>query len=74
MCRAWRACSAPSWPRPQRDDWLFGEEDGRIDGRRLAQLVSSPAERRLFKPSGPSGRGRCQRGRLLIDCSGSMKG
>jgi cobaltochelatase CobT len=60
-----------SWP--QRDDWLFGEEDGRIDGRRLAQLVSSPAESRLFK------RERTQAVAdavvtLLIDCSGSMKG
>ncbi|MEA3085429.1 MAG: cobaltochelatase CobT, partial [Paraburkholderia sp.] len=34
---------------PQRDGWSVGEEHGRIDGRRLAQLVSSPAERRLFR-------------------------
>lgn len=57
---------------PQRDGWSFGEEHGRIDGRRLAQLVSSPAERRLF---------RLEKHTLiaesmvtfLIDCSGSMK-
>ncbi|AVF39472.1 cobalt chelatase [Pandoraea apista] len=57
---------------PQRDGWSFGEEQGRIDGRRLAQLVSSPAERRLF---------RLEKHTLiaesmvsfLIDCSGSMK-
>lgn len=57
---------------PERDDWSFGEESGRIDGRRLAQLVSSPAERRLF---------RLERHTLisgaivgfLIDCSGSMR-
>ncbi|VVD81285.1 cobalt chelatase [Pandoraea iniqua] len=56
----------------QRDGWSFGEEQGRIDGRRLAQLVSSPAERRIF---------RLEKHTLvaesmvsfLIDCSGSMK-
>lgn len=58
---------------PRRDDWLFGEEDGRIDGRRLAQLVSSPVESRLFKrerikPVADAAVG------FLIDCSGSMKG
>jgi cobaltochelatase CobT len=59
--------------RPQRDDWLFGEEDGRIDGRRLAQLVSSPAESRLFKRerTKPVADAAVT---LLIDCSGSMKG
>jgi cobaltochelatase CobT len=59
--------------RPQRDDWLFGEEDGRIDGRRLAQLVSSPAEHRLFKRerTKPVADAAVT---LLIDCSGSMKG
>lgn len=59
--------------RPQRDDWLFGEDDGYIDGRRLAQLVSSPTDNRLF---------RRERTKtvvdatvsVLIDCSGSMKG
>jgi len=57
---------------PERDDWSFGEESGRIDGRRLAQLVSSPAERRLFRlerhtPISGSIVG------FLIDCSGSMR-
>jgi cobaltochelatase CobT len=59
--------------RPQRDDWLFGEEDGRIDSRRLAQLVSSPAESRVFKRE----RTRAVADAavtLLVDCSGSMKG
>ncbi|MDJ0739943.1 MAG: cobalt chelatase [Gammaproteobacteria bacterium] len=63
---------AALFARPARDGWAFGEEEGRIDGRRLAQLVSSPAERRLF---------RRERVRpvanavvsFLIDCSGSMK-
>ncbi|MDQ7977326.1 cobalt chelatase [Paraburkholderia sp. SARCC-3016] len=57
---------------PERDGWSFGEESGRIDGRRLAQLVSSPAERRLFRlerhtPISGSIVG------FLIDCSGSMR-
>lgn len=57
---------------PARDDWVFGEEHGHIDGRRLSQVVTSPAERRVF---------RLEREvpvcdavfSLLIDCSGSMK-
>lgn len=58
--------------RPQPDGWRHGLEEGRIDGRRLAALVSSPGERRIFR----------QPGRrlaadvavtLLVDCSGSMK-
>lgn len=59
--------------RPQRDDWLFGEEDGRIDGRRLAQLVSSPAESRVFKRERSKAVADAAV-TLLIDCSGSMKG
>jgi cobaltochelatase CobT len=57
---------------PQRDGWLFGEEDGRIDGRRLAQVVSSPAERRVFTRERLMPCGDCIVG-FLIDCSGSMK-
>ncbi|WP_042263124.1 cobaltochelatase CobT-related protein [Paraburkholderia heleia] len=57
---------------PQRDGWLFGEEDGRIDGRRLAQVVSSPAERRVFRRERYEPRSDCVVG-FLIDCSGSMK-
>lgn len=59
--------------RPQRDDWLFGEEDGRIDGRRLAQLVSSPAESRVFKRERSKAVADAAV-TLLVDCSGSMKG
>ena len=60
-----------TWPR--RDDWTFGEEEGRIDARRLSQLVASPAQHRLFRrerhhPVAASAL------TLLIDCSGSMKG
>ena len=63
---------AALFARPERDGWSFGEEEGYIDGRRLAQVVSSPAERRLFRQE------RCQPQAdtlltFLIDCSGSMK-
>lgn len=57
---------------PRRDGWLFGEEAGRIDGRRLAQLVSSPAERRLFRREQYKLAADCVVG-FLVDCSGSMK-
>ncbi len=58
--------------KPQPDDWDSGQEDGRIDGRRLAQLVASPTERRLFRTEHLEPQARCQV-TLLIDCSGSMK-
>lgn len=57
---------------PQRDDWLYGEEEGRIDGRRLAQLVTSPTERRLFYQERQRPVADCVVS-LLIDCSGSMR-
>ncbi|MDG0022953.1 cobalt chelatase [Trinickia sp. Y13] len=57
---------------PRRDGWSFGEEDGRIDGRRLAQVVSSPAERRVFMRERMRPHGDCAIG-FLIDCSASMK-
>ncbi len=58
--------------QPTHDDWDSGQEEGRIDGRRLAQLVASPAERRLFRTEHLEPHARCQL-TLLIDCSGSMK-
>ncbi|WP_027967164.1 cobaltochelatase CobT-related protein [Halomonas halocynthiae] len=57
---------------PRQDGWAFGEEEGRIDGRRLAQLVSSPTERRLFYREQIKLGTDCAVS-LLIDCSGSMK-
>ncbi len=57
---------------PQRDGWSFAEEEGYIDGRRLAQLVSSPQERRLFRRELHQPHARCMFS-ILIDCSGSMK-
>lgn len=57
---------------PARDGWRFGEEEGVIDGRRLAQLISSPSERRLFRRDRLRPVSDCVVS-LLIDCSGSMK-
>ena len=54
------------------DDWEGGQEHGRIDGRRLAQLAASPAERRLFRVEQFEPHADCQL-TLLIDCSGSMR-
>jgi cobaltochelatase CobT len=58
--------------RPTPDDWDSGQEEGRIDGRRLSQLIASPSERRLFRTEHLAPQARCQV-TLLIDCSGSMK-
>ncbi|NIH79719.1 cobaltochelatase CobT-related protein [Amycolatopsis viridis] len=56
---------------PDRDGWDGAQEEGHVDGRALARLVTSPTERRLFRVE-----------RLapvadvlvtfLVDCSGSM--
>lgn len=58
--------------QPAHDDWDGGQEQGRIDGRRLSQLIASPTERRLFRTEHLEPYARCQL-TLLIDCSGSMK-
>lgn len=57
---------------PTRDGWDSGQEEGLIDGRRLAQLVASPTERRLFRTERmePVADSVVT---FLIDCSGSMK-
>ncbi len=57
---------------PAREGWDGGQEEGHLDGRRLAQLVASPAERRLFRVEREDPRPECLV-TLLIDCSGSMK-
>ncbi|MDN2712498.1 cobalt chelatase [Janthinobacterium sp. SUN118] len=57
---------------PQRAGWSFGEEEGYIDGRRLAQLISSPSERRLFRKEQFLPQADCLV-TFLVDCSGSMK-
>ncbi|WP_442592712.1 cobaltochelatase CobT-related protein [Parapusillimonas sp. JC17] len=58
--------------RPRRDGFQYGEEEGRIDGRRLASIVSSPAERRVFYQDRHTPVSHCAVS-FLIDCSGSMK-
>ena len=57
---------------PQTDGWLFGQDEGLLDGRRLSQLVSNPAYHQVFV------RDRLQPVSdtvvsFLIDNSGSMK-
>ncbi|KON80354.2 cobalt chelatase [Azoarcus sp. PA01] len=58
--------------RPAQDGWRFGEEEGHVDGRRLAQLISSPAERRVFRRERRVPQADCVVS-FLLDCSGSMK-
>jgi cobaltochelatase CobT len=57
---------------PQRDGWDGARDEGRIDGRRLAQLVASPTERRLFRVEREEPVADCVVA-FLVDCSGSMK-
>jgi len=57
---------------PTRDDWDAGQEEGHVDGRRLAQLIASPAERRLFRTERMEPAAQCLV-TFLVDCSGSMK-
>jgi cobaltochelatase CobT len=58
--------------RPVTEGWDGGQEEGLIDGRRLAQLVASPTERRLFRTEHLEPRADCVV-TVLLDCSGSMK-
>ena len=57
---------------PVEAGWDDAQEEGRIDGRRLAQLVAAPAERRLFRQPRiePTADAAVA---FLVDCSGSMK-
>lgn len=58
--------------QPAYDGWDSAQEEGRIDGRRIAQLISSPTERRLFRSERIEPHADCIV-TWLIDCSGSMK-
>ena len=58
--------------REQPEGWEGGHEQGRVDGRRLAQLVASPAERRLFMQQPRPLQADCMLS-FLVDCSGSMR-
>lgn len=57
-------------PRPSGR--LFGQDEGLIDGRRLAQLIGSPDDHRVFfrERDEPAAQARIA---LLLDCSGSMR-
>ncbi|WP_421870386.1 cobaltochelatase CobT-related protein [Motiliproteus sp.] len=57
---------------PRLDGWQFGEEEGRLDARRLSRLVTSPAERRIFRQEQRRPHTDAQVC-FLIDNSGSMK-
>lgn len=57
---------------PQVDGRDDAQEEGQIDGRRLAHLVSSPTERRLFTLPRHVYQANCAV-TFLLDCSGSMK-
>ncbi len=57
---------------PAHDGWDGAQEEGLIDGRRLAQLVATPTERRLFRSDRRQPVADCVVC-FLIDCSGSMK-
>lgn len=57
---------------PTRSTWDDGQEEGHVDGRRLALLVASPTERRLFRQERQAPQADCCIS-FLIDCSGSMK-
>jgi cobaltochelatase CobT len=58
--------------QPAHDGWDSAIEEGRIDGRRLAQLIASPTERRLFRSERVEPHADCVLA-FLVDCSGSMK-
>lgn len=57
---------------PQREGWNSAQEEGLIDGRRLAQLVARPSERRLFRTERIEPVADCVLA-FLVDCSGSMR-
>jgi cobaltochelatase CobT len=57
---------------PHDDGWETGRDSGLIDGRRLAQLVTTPSERGIFLAESRV----CRTDAIvsfLVDCSGSMK-
>lgn len=57
---------------PATDGWLFGQEEGLVDARRLSQLVSNPSYSHVFKQALVMP--RCNSVvSFLIDNSGSMK-
>ncbi|MFM8631400.1 MAG: cobaltochelatase CobT-related protein, partial [Betaproteobacteria bacterium] len=57
---------------PSQNTWIFGLEHGLIDASRLAQIVSDPSQRDIFKAERQVADVDAAV-TLLIDCSGSMK-
>jgi cobaltochelatase CobT len=57
---------------PRRDGWNAAQDEGYLDGRRLAQLIASPTETRVFKSEREIQHADCAL-TFLVDCSGSMK-
>lgn len=57
---------------PSQNHWIFGLEHGFIDASRLAQIVSDPSQRDVFKAEQQVADVDAAV-TLLIDCSGSMK-
>jgi cobaltochelatase CobT len=57
---------------PHDDGWEGGRDSGLIDGRRLAQLVTTPSERDIFRAEARVPRTDAIVS-FLVDCSGSMK-
>ena len=56
---------------PDRAGWKFGIEEGYLDSARLAKLITSPNERRLFKREQIKAASDCIV-TILVDNSGSM--
>jgi cobaltochelatase CobT len=58
--------------RPHRDGWEFEQEEGYLDGRRLARLIADPQARHVFQQEfiRPVSNAAVT---FLLDCSGSMK-
>jgi cobaltochelatase CobT len=57
---------------PHDNGWEGGHDSGLIDGRRLAQLVTTPSERNIFRDQARVPRTDAIVS-FLVDCSGSMK-
>ena len=58
--------------QPIADGRVSAQEEGQIDGRRLAQLIACPTQRHIFTQERIEPIADCAM-TLLIDCSGSMK-
>ncbi len=54
------------------DGWEGAQEEGWIDGRRLAHLIAAPAQRDVFRQSTWRPQSQVEI-TFLLDCSGSMK-